>query len=297
MADLSLRDRFKQARRAVRYWLVLWVVRLIESRPATVLPRLKRLLLKVMPLFFAREMNRARGLLPVEFAPQSDKILSGMVQNQVSSLLEVFLYEKLLAADPQFIRVEGKEHLDAARKAGRGIIILSGHYGSWELVGYTLIRLGFDLHAIARPQALNAMTELINGFRERRGLKMLMENNLPSALKLLRKGGVVGIVSDLNARERGYRVTFFGREASFYHAPIILAERTGAGLFPVSIERQADGRHLIRIDPELSWDNSAHMVEKVQVYARAFERIIRRRPDHWVWFHERYQHAELGRTA
>jgi len=296
LADLSWRDRFKQARRAARYWLVLSLVRLIENGPASRLPKLRRLLLKIMPLVFARELQRARELLPAEFAAQTDAILEGMTFNQVTSILEVFLYEKLLAADAQFITVEGREHLDAARQAGRGIIILSGHYGSWELVAYTLIKLGYELHAIVRPQALNAMTELINGFRERRGVKVLMDNNLPSALKRLKKGGVVGIVSDLNARERGYRVSFFGREASFYHTPIILAERTGAGLFPVSIERQTGGRHVIRIDPALSWDNSLPMPAKVQVYVNAFERIIRRRPDHWVWFHERYRHAELGRT-
>ncbi len=296
MADLSWRDRFKQVRRAARYWLVLSIVRFIENGPVSRLPKLRRLLLKLMPWVFAREMRRAEELLPVEFRGRAAEILEGMARNQVTSLLEVFLYEKLLAADPQFIRVEGREHLDAARAAGRGIIILSGHYGSWELVAYTLIRLGFELHAIVRPQALNAMTELINGFRERRGVKVLMDNNLPSALKRLKKGGVVGIVSDLNARERGYRVSFFGREASFYHTPIILAERTGAGLFPVSIERQADGRHVVRIDPELRWDVSLPMPAKVQVYVNAFERIIRRRPDHWVWFHERYRHAELGRT-
>ena len=290
-------DFLKKLRRSVRYVFLLVIIRFIENLPVTAFSRLKRLLRKAIPVFFSRQMERARELLPEEFARDREKIISGVIDNQVLTLLEVFFYEKLLAADSNFIHVTGVEHLEAARRAGRGILILSAHFGSWELVAYTLVKMGYPLQIIVRPQAINQMTELINGFRERRGMRILMENNLNAAMKILRDGGMIGIVSDLNARERGYRVPFFGREASFYHAPILLSERTRADLIPVSIFRQPSGRHEIIIEPPLSWDKHDSMTNKVRTYVARYESMIRRCPGQWVWFHERYVHADLGRTG
>jgi len=290
-------DRFKAFRRNARAWLVEMLYRGLVRLPVRVVPRLARLLRKVMRVVFRKQIQRASELLPAEFADRRDSVLEGIEKNQALSLLEIFFYEKLLEADPSFITVTGREHLDAALSKGKGIVLLASHFGSWELIGYTMARLGYPIYAIARPQAVNRMTEFMNGFRENRGVRILMDHNLAASLRTLRKNGIIGVLADLNARERGYLTTFFGREASFYPTPILLSQRSGAPIIPVFIERDAAGRHHIRFEPPVEYPTEAPMPDRIAAYVARYEAAFRRRPDLWVWFHERYEHADLGRRA
>jgi len=289
------RDRLKAFRRNARAWLLEQLYRQLVRLPARTVPRLSRLLLKILRVIFRNQLHRAGELLPAEFSRQRDVILSGMAKNQVMNLLEVFFYEKLLEADPEFITVSGTEHLDAGLSRGKGVLLLASHFGNWELIGYTLARLGYPIFAIARPQAVNRMTEFMNSFRENRGIKILMDHNLSASLRTLRKNGMIGVLADLNARERGYITTFFGREASFYSTPILLSQRSGAPLIPVFDERDSSGRHHIRFESPVLYHPEAPITERIAAYVSRYEAAFRRRPDLWTWFHERYIHVELGR--
>ncbi|HAE41173.1 MAG TPA: hypothetical protein DCG57_21440 [Candidatus Riflebacteria bacterium] len=292
-----MRDTLKKYRRTLRAYLIQGLVNLMTRLEAPAVPKLKRLLLKVFPLIFAREIQRAHELLPAEFADQSDSIIAGMAENQVMTLLEVFFYEKLLAADPDFVQIEGKENIDAALAQNRGLIILSGHFGNWEVMGYTLTKMGMPMHVLARAQAVDQMTTFMNSFRERRGSKVIMDNTIPEALKLLAQNKTVGLLSDLNARERGYQVRFFGRAASFYSAPVLMALRSRAPMLPAFAERQKNGRLLLRFEKPVEFVRGDSMCNNIQRYVDRYEAAYRRRPDLWCWFHERYEFASLGRTG
>ncbi|MDD3146837.1 MAG: lysophospholipid acyltransferase family protein [Candidatus Riflebacteria bacterium] len=292
-----LRDKLKNFKRTIRYYLLRNLVAAMTRLPATAVPKLKRLFMKVFPMLFAKELRRAEELLPPEFNSQKQQILKMMTENQVQTILEVFFYEKLLQHNPEFIKVSGREYLEEAQKKGKGMIILSAHFGNWEVMGYELRKMGLPLHVLARPQAVNQMTEFMNGFRERRGVKVIMEKSISESLKLLAQGKTVGMLSDLNAREWGYQVEFFGRNASFYSSPVILSVRSGAPLIPSFTERQADGSLLLRFEKPITWEKGETMRQRVQKYVRRYEQAFRRRPDHWCWFHPRYEFASLGRTS
>ncbi len=292
-----LREKLKNLKRTFRYYLLKTLVETITRYPATAVPKIRRLLLKVFPFFFSRELQRAELLLPIEFADRKAQILREMTVNQAQTLLEVFFYEKLIACNPNFIKVIGQEYLEDAARKGKGMIILSAHFGNWEVMGYELRRMGFPLHVQARPQAVNQMTEFMNGFRERRGVKVIMENSISESLKLLSQGKTLGMLADLNAREWGYQVEFFGRNASFYSSPVILSVRSGAPLIPSFTERQPDGSLVLRFESPITWEKGESMRQRIQKYARRYEEAFRKRPDHWCWFHERYAFASLGRTS
>lgn|GEM_PF-1015920 len=293
--NTNLKDNIKDFRRNIRYLFLLFVTKAILMQSVNAVPKLRRLLIKIFPFFFRREIHKARDFLSPEFHDNKEKIIRGMLVNQVMNILEVFFYEKILAANPKFVTVEGREHLEKALKKNKGAIIFSGHFGNWELMGYALAAMGYPMHVIARPQAISRMTAFMNQFREGRNVKILMESNLNASLKVLKNKGVIGIVTDLNARERGYRVPFFGKEASFYPTPVILSVRSKAPLIPAFIERQASGNHIIRIEPPISWHENESMVDRINKYVRRIEAAIRRRPDLWVWFHDRYAFSHLGR--
>jgi KDO2-lipid IV(A) lauroyltransferase len=292
---MTVRDQLKQIRRTLRFFAIKALIDLITLLNVKKLPKLQRLFEKIFPIFFSAQIKRARQLLPEEFINRQDQIIQGMIKNQVATILEVFFYDKLKKYKTGFVEIHGKENLLKAIKNSGNFIILSAHFGNWELIAYELADMGFTMNVVARPSAINQMTKLINSYREKRGCNVIMGNNLIESLKLLKRKKIVGLLSDLNAREWGYQVNFFGRNASFYNAPVILCERGKAPLIPAFAERQKDGHQIIRFEKPVTWPKNASMQEKVSAYVERYENAFRRRPDLWCWFHERYEHAELGR--
>lgn len=292
---MTLKDQCKKYKRILRFYLIKAIVDEIMRKPVTILPKIKRLLMKIFPLLFKKEMGRAATLLPPEFNAEKEQIITGMANNQISTLLEVFCYEKLIENDPKFIKIEGLENLQNAYEKHGTFVILSAHFGNWEIISYTLAKMGYKMNVIARPQAENQMTRLMNSFREKRGIEVVMENNIAESIKRLHKGEIVGLLSDLNAREWGYQTEFFGRAASFYSAPVILSVRGRAPLIPSFSERQKDGSHILRFEEPIEWEKGESMLARIHKYVIRYENEFRRRPDQWCWFHERYEHFDLGK--
>ena len=104
---MTLKDRFKSYKRIARFYLIKVVIDSIVRQPVRVLPKIKRLLLKIFPVIFKKELADASVLLPEEFRNDEDKILRGMSENQVATLLEVFCYEKLIDSSSSYIKIEG----------------------------------------------------------------------------------------------------------------------------------------------------------------------------------------------
>ena len=294
---MTLKDRFKKFKRTIRYYFLIWLINNIIKLPAHKFPKLQRLMLKVFPLVFKKEIKKAEKLLPKEFSENKEKILQGMIKNQVTTILEVFFYDKLKKLNPDFVKIKGKNHLEEAKKQFGSFIILAAHFGNWEIIGYELSAMGYPLHVVARPQAVNQMTQLINSFREKRGEKVIKGNNIIESLKLIKKKKVVGLLSDLNAREWGYQVKFFSKTASFYNAPVILSQRGKVPLIPAFAYRQPDGSHIVEFEKPIVFKKNQTMPQKVRTYVERYENAFRRQPEQWCWFHERYKHAELGRTS
>ena len=102
-------------------------------------------------------------------------------------------------------------------------------------------------------------------------------------------------MSDLNAREWGYQVEFFGRKASFYSAPVIISMRSGMPLVPFFPERQENGNIIVKIKEPIVWEKGESMRDRVQKYAKVYEEEYRKHPEFWFWFHDRYSFAEMGK--
>jgi KDO2-lipid IV(A) lauroyltransferase len=289
------KTRLKKLKRLLRYYLIKLIIVSMEQLPVRRMNRLKLLLLKVFPLFWQKELDAARRNLPVELQAKADKIVNKMLENQVLTILEVLLYEKLIKAYPDFVTVEGMEHLQWAKKQAKGIIILTGHYCNWEVLGYTLVKLGLPLTVVARAQASDEMTKLMNSYREKRGVKVLMGSTTQEALTALKEKGTLGLLTDLEAKEYGYRVEFFGKKASFYATPVLLSVRSGATVLPTFIERTAQGKLVMRFESPIQWVKGETMKERIQKYALRYEQVYREKPEFWCWFHDRYAFAHLGK--
>jgi KDO2-lipid IV(A) lauroyltransferase len=289
------KNRLKKLKRLLRYYLIKLIIVSIEQLPVKRMHKLKLLLLKVFPLFWQKELDAARKNLPLELKPQSDVIVRKMLENQILTILEVLLYEKLMKAHADFVTIEGMEHLQWAKDQGKGIIILTGHYCNWEVLGYTLVKMGLPLTVVARAQASDEMTNLMNSYREKRGVEVLMGSTTAEALTVLKNNGTLGLLTDLEAKEYGYLVDFFGKKASFYATPVLLSVRSGATVLPTFVERTAQGKLVVRFETPIIWEKGETMKQRIQKYALRYERVYRAKPEFWCWFHDRYAFAHLGK--
>lgn len=187
-------------------------------------------------------------------------------------------------------RIEGWEQVEAVRAAGRPILFVTGHVGSWELLGPLITGRGVRLAAFARSLDEPRLNELVIELRRHLGAETI-ERSTPGAsrrlLNLLRDGGALAMLIDQDTRVEGVWVPFFGRPAYTPVGAAKFARSRGAAAIPMFLERQPDGSHLARFLPPLDLPDDE--VEATALMTQAIEAQIRRRPEQWVWMHRRWR--------
>ncbi|HEY0502052.1 MAG TPA: LpxL/LpxP family Kdo(2)-lipid IV(A) lauroyl/palmitoleoyl acyltransferase [Lysobacter sp.] len=192
------------------------------------------------------------------------------------------------------LRVEGLEHLEAARAGGRGVIIVSGHFTTLEISA----RLMCDhapLAGMYRPHDQGAMEWAVKRGRLRYATAMFTRDELRPALKHLKQGGLLWFAPDQDTRRgESVFVPFFGRPASSLTSTHQLARLSGASVLAFAHERRADGGYTLRLSPPFadfpSRDASA---DTAQVMA-AIEAMVRHVPAQYLWIHRRFKRQPDG---
>jgi Kdo2-lipid IVA lauroyltransferase/acyltransferase len=251
----------------------------------------------------AREgLERALGdrLKPAEIRRLEREVFIGLGRN----LAEL----AWVAADPsrvdRVVGMEGVEHLRAALDAGRGVVLITGHLGSWELMAAAIVRHGFPLSVIAREANDGKVNELLVGLRARFGVRTLLRGSAGAArgiLRTLRSGEVLGCLIDQDIKAEGVFVEFFGRPAFTPSGPAALALRGNAPVVVGATWRLPDGTHRVRFDPpwrlDRGADPEADIARHTASLTRWLEERIREHPAQWVWIHRRWRRQPPPGTA
>jgi len=185
----------------------------------------------------------------------------------------------------------------------RGAVIVSGHFGNWELLAYGCGLLGYPVTLIHRPMHNARVDAFITAMRARAGTRAIAKKfAAKEALRTLKRGGTVVIPSDQNqTRSFGVFVSFFGKAACTSPGAARLAMLTGAPVHPVFLVRDGEsGHHHVEILPEIPMartdDREADIVVNTQRCSDAVEAMIRRYPEQWIWFHKRWKTRPPGET-
>ncbi len=192
------------------------------------------------------------------------------------------------------IEVVGLEHLDSAFRQGKGVLLITGHFGNWELMARYLCLLGYPIWVIARDTDDPATTELVTMVRERSGYKVIPRGKaVHRVLRVLRQNEAVGILPDQNAGD--VFVEFFGQKAGSVAGPAVFHLRTGAPLVPLFNVRLPGDYHRIEILPPMQFEPSENLQADSQRIMQALhdvlETYVRRYPDQWLWLHDRWKSA------
>lgn len=189
--------------------------------------------------------------------------------------------------------------LDTA--AQRGTLILTGHFGNFELLAYAHGLMGHPITLVHRPMNNTLVDKEITDMRERAGTTSLPKKSAAkAALRALRKREIVAIPADQNQTRRyGVFADLFGLPASTTPGPARLAMLSGAPVVPVFLVREGDGdHHRIVVLPEVelvkTGDREADVIENTRRCNVVFEEMLRRYPEQWIWFHKRWKTRPVG---
>lgn len=195
----------------------------------------------------------------------------------------------------------GLAHLRDAERNGRGIIFLTGHLGAWELLSFGWSALEYPISFLVRPIDNPRIEEMIERVRTRFGNRAIDKKNAArESLRVLREGGTLGILSDLNTQTReGVFVPFFGRLACTTAGIATLALKTDAIVIPTcAVWDKEKKRYFFHGDPPVDLLRTGDRQKDVEIntarFAAAIERLVRRYPDQWLWIHRRWKTRPSG---
>lgn len=197
------------------------------------------------------------------------------------------------------ININGRENLDTALARGKGVILISAHFGNFPLMIATLAAQGYKLNTVMRPMHDLKTEEFFHQVRQRLNIHSIMvqprQISVQKCLTALGNNEVLIIPIDQHAGAGGMFIDFFGKPAATPSGPAIFALRSGAPILPVFILRESEQQKII-IEPAVqlcSGDDKQEIVEKTMAkLTKIVESYVREHPEQWNWMHKRWKGNE-----
>jgi KDO2-lipid IV(A) lauroyltransferase len=207
----------------------------------------------------------------------------------------------------RYVTIDRGELLVDALTSGRPLLLVTGHFGNWEMAGFVLGVLGFKTYAIARPLDNRFLDGFLLRFRQKTGQTILAkQGDFERIQSVLQQKGTVATLADQDAGQRGPFVDFFGRPASTHKAVALLALEHDAPLLVVGVPRRAEPMHYhVDIEEVIDPREYAGRPDATRAITQRFtaglERLVRRHPEQYFWLHRRWKHQpktqKTGRAA
>ena len=298
-SSIPLRHRFEFA-----------IARLFISILATLPRNTARALGAVIGLIAYQALKRLRetGQRNLRMAfPELNDVDRQIILKQVYRNLGYQLAEfcQMSSYTPEFlrnlIRYEGLEHYLTARDRGRGVLVLTGHLGAWELSSFHHSLMGYPMGMVIRRLDNPLVDELVNRIRCLHGNRVLHKDDFARGLiASMRAGETVGILMDTNMTPpQGVFVPFFGHLAATASGLARVAQKTGAAVVPgFLVWEQREQKYKLRFGPEVSLvntgDSEADAIANTANFTAIIESYIRQYPDQWLWMHRRWKTRPPG---
>ena len=201
--------------------------------------------------------------------------------------------------DPEFWYGEAQTIIGST-----GILVLTGHFGNWELFAHAIGLYGNPIHLVHRPFHNERFDAFVNEERSRSGTRLISKRRAAhQIIQVLRNRGIVAIPFDQNATGRwGVFADFFGVPASTHPGLARLHALSSAPVYPVfMVRRDGTPEHRIVILPRVetvkSEDADADTVENTRRFNKVFEDFLRAHPEQWIWMHKRWRTRPAGDAA
>ncbi|MCU0703183.1 MAG: lysophospholipid acyltransferase family protein [Fimbriiglobus sp.] len=236
---------------------------------------------------------------PEKTPTEIDRLVRDCYRHFATLVVEIAVLPKKLRVENwrRYATLVGGEHVLKALLEDRPVLIVTAHFGNWEMAGFALGLFGFQTHAIARTLDNPHLERFFKRFRQRTGQSILDKNDdYERIVATLQAGGKVATLGDQDAGGKGVFIDFFHRPASAHKAVALLALQYDALMLVVGIPRVRSGQHWHYhiacedvIDPR-EYTGQGNAVKLItQRYHNSLEKLIRRYPEQYFWLHRRWK--------
>ncbi len=239
-------------------------------------------------------LENLRAAFPEWSADERHKLARRAYANMALAALESLTARELSDSHlDQSVVVENWPAVQSAIDAGKGVLVATAHFGSWELFGAVMARRGMKLNVVVRPLK-GAINAKIVEARQEAGIRLILQRGaLTKMLQSLARGEVVAqLVDQVVPAKQGVFVPFFGRLASTTQALSMAARRSGAPVFVMMSAREGERLRVFAEGPipmPQSGDARRDLHDHVAAVTVVIEKYIRRYPDQWLWLHRRWK--------
>ena len=248
-------------------------------------------------------LDNLRHAFPGKYSDaELDRMVRNVYRHFCVMLIEILYLPRLMHTTTwkNYMDLPGGEKIVTCLLSGRPLLIVTGHFGNWEIAGIGLGLFGFTTHAIARTLDNPFLDQFLRTFREKTGQKILAkQGDFDNIEKILKTGGVIATLGDQDAGQRGLFVDFFGRPASTHKAIALLALEHRVPMAVVGVPK-FDGKYHVQVAeviyPE-EYDGRPDAVKAItQRFTTALENMIREHPEQYFWLHRRWKHQPQARV-
>jgi KDO2-lipid IV(A) lauroyltransferase len=293
----------KKLKRKGEYWLIRSIAGLARVLPRRAGHRVFGWLGLMAGRLLSRDRRMAVDNLGVAFPDAPPMLRTAMVRAMFKNLgRNAFDFVNLEGRgrdhfDRLVDRVEGLEHFQRAYGEGKGVVVITGHIGCWELMPAYFAARGYDISVIGRRMRLDGLDRRLVEIRHSFGIESIDRDGSPRRMvEALRRGRMLGVLIDQHTSVAGIYVPFFGRPALTPTAVAKLALMTGAPILPMAVFLGARGRHVVHVLPTVAIPQEGSREDVIRELtgrcSHAVEELIRIDPKQWVWFHDRWREPD-----
>ncbi len=292
----------KMSRAAARYGMLLGCF-LVEHLPFVMVRGVLNFLLSAAFRVTFRLKRIARESLRIAFGQektqeQIEQIVQDCFKTIRKGIIELLYFSRYPKEVVNLFSFEGKERLDDALKKGKGVILVTAHYGNFPLMMLQMAQMGYKVNVIMRRARDEKIADVILKIMDREKVHTIYTQPrrqcVLESLKVLRNNELLFILMDQHfGSEGGVFVEFFGQQAATAPGAVVIANRTGAPILPVFNVRQEGSQQKIFIEPEMPLKKCGSDEETIRrnvaALTKIIEQYIRRYPHEWGWMHKRWK--------
>jgi Kdo2-lipid IVA lauroyltransferase/acyltransferase len=250
-------------------------------------------------------LDNLRVAFPGRYSPHElDQLVCAVYQHFCRMVIEIIHLPRCMHWNNwrNHLELRDGRRMVGSLLSGRPLLIVTGHFGNWELAGYALGLLGFTTHAVARPLDNPFLDRYLQRFRECTGQKLLAKHgDFEQMQAILNGGGVIATLGDQDAGQRGLYVDFFNRPASTHKAMALLALEHRVPVAVTGTPRIGEGlQYHVELEDLILPEEYEGLPDAIRVMTQrlttALERIVRRYPEQYFWLHRRWKHQPKERA-
>lgn len=272
--------------------------RLVRLLPYDVLLFLGKILGNLYYLLIKKQRERAVAqMMPALKVSEEEarKIVRKSFVNLARNVLDIFYMPNLNEKNfSDYIKIDHLERMKDALAEGHGVVVLTGHIGTWEWLSAAFTLNGLPVTAIAKLQPNQEYSRVLDDLRATIHVEIFNRgtSELLSAGRALKKGKILGFLADQDGGPGGAFIEFLGKIASTPMGPAVFAKKFHSPVLPAFIIRQPDGRHLVKILPVMHFedtgDTDKDLFNFTEKMTKILEQVIRENPTQWLWFQKRW---------